>query len=182
MSDLLDTLFPADRPVRIQTPGRGENGFGMHPENIEGVGKRILDQIPTRWRTILTLEIQGIDKTQIAEMMQLTLGAISQITRDQRYIDFRNEYLAELDGDFLSMKPLAFAALKGGLQSSDENTALRASEQWFKGASFGGYSKTPEPSTTVTAEDVARQLLNITADNVQVNIHTHVGGDEDAPK
>lgn len=178
MNDLLNTLFPTDRPQRVTGEGRGS--FASHPEDISTAGKTALDQIPTRWRTILTLEIQGIDKTQIAEMMQLTPGAITNITRDQRYIDFRNEYLAELDGEFLSMKPLAFAALKGGLQSTDENTALRASEQWFKGASFGGYSKTPEPSTTVTAEDVARQLLNITADNVQVNItHNHVAEGDD---
>ncbi len=64
------------------------------------------------------------------------------------------------------MKPLAFAALKGGLNSHDENTALRASEQWFKAASFGGFSKTEAPTQTATAEDVARALML----GVQVNV------------
>ena len=102
--------------------------------------------------------------------MGLSTTTLSTITRDPRYIAYREAHLAALDAEFIQMKPLAFAALKAGLNSKDENTALRASEQWFKGAGFGGFSKEPQPSSHLTAEDVAAQLLQQI--NVTVNLNT----------
>lgn len=98
--------------------------------------------------------------------MQMSANAVSKITRREDYITYREQRLAELDNEFFAMKPLALAALRGGLNSLDENTALRASEQWFKGASFGGFAKNPEPARQQSAEDVVAQLLNA----VQVNV------------
>jgi hypothetical protein len=83
-----------------------------------------------------------------------------------------------MDAEFIAMKPLAFAALKNGLGSNDENTALRASEQWFKGAGFGGFAKDPVPQTRLTAEDVAAQLLAGLNVNVQVNVSSAAEGGE----
>jgi hypothetical protein len=105
----------------------------------------------------------------------MSAQGVSHITRDERYRRYRDERLSALDDEFFSMKPLALEALKGGLTSHDENTALRASEQWFKAASFGGYSKTEPPSTHLTAEDVARQLLGVQV-NVTVNTTSPVEG------
>lgn len=181
MSNLLDRLFPAVPPPPRKTV-RELVGIAIDESIRCKEGKQpIGDELSTRWRTILSLEMRGWNKLDIAEHIGLSHNAVVSATNDERYVAFRQEYLSEMDEEFVSLKPMALMALKNGLSSQDENTALRASEQWFKGASFGGYSKTPEPSTTVTAEDVARQLLNITADNVQVNItHNHVveGDDE----
>jgi hypothetical protein len=94
---------------------------------------------------------------------------VSQIVNDPRYIEYRERHLAELDSEFVQMKPLAFAALRQGLSSNDENTALRASEQWFKGAGFGGFAKDPAPTTRTTAEDVAAALIAGVQVNVTVN-------------
>lgn len=167
---LLDKHFPPPPEERhTYSPG---SGFAVAPENIDKSGKNVLEELSTRYRAVLSLELQGANKLAIAQRLGLSYITIQKITKDERYVKFRNEYLAALDDEFFAMKPLAFAALKGGLQSQDEDTALKASDQWFKAAGFGGYSKSPEPSSNVTAEDVVRQLLHVEADNVQININT----------
>lgn len=111
-------------------------------------------------------------QAQIAEGTGYSISHIHNIITDERYIKYREQHLTALDHEFVSMKPLAFAALKGGLGSADENTALRASEQWFKAAGFGGFAKNPEPPVRASAEDIVAQLLNINGD-VTVNIQNN---------
>lgn len=130
------------------------------------------DRIKTRWAAIYALELRGLDLKQIAEVLQLSSAAVSTTVNDPRYIAYREEHLTALDSEFVMMKPLAFNALKAGLNSQDENTALRASEQWFKGAGFGGFSKDPPVNRNVTAEDVAAQLLTGVQVNVAVQVNT----------
>lgn len=151
-----------------------------NPEHLKHPGRvpaNTSEQLTTKWRTVLSLEMQGHYKTDIAKITGMTFTAISKITNDPRYIEFRDNYIKDLDHEFLEMKPLAFNALRSALRSNDENTALRASEVWFKGSSFGGYSKEPAPNTNLTAEDVARKLLEVHADNVQINVGVKIGGE-----
>jgi hypothetical protein len=96
---------------------------------------------------------------------------------DERYLEYREQHLATLDQEFVAMKPLAFRALRGGLQSPDENTALRASEQWFKAANYGGFSKHERPAVSTSAEDIARELLR-GGINVQVNTQVNIPSDK----
>lgn len=141
-------------------------------DDIRRVGRHPITGLSTKWRTIMSLEMQGHTKAQIAKLVGMSTAGLCNVTTDPRYVEARDAYLRELDREFFEMKPQAFAALRSGLGSSDENTALRAAEVWFKGASFGGYSKTPPPDQNVTAEDVARQLLQVKAENVQININS----------
>jgi hypothetical protein len=164
MSKRLEHYFPA---VREQHTYREGSGFAVNPEGIFNGARGPVDGLTTRWRTILSLEMQGLPKNQIADLMKMSAAAVGNITRDPRYVEQREIYLAAIDKDFLAMKPLAFRALEKGLTSADEDTALKASDQWFRAAGFGGYSKRDEPSEKTTAEDVVRQLLQI---NVQVNV------------
>lgn len=172
MSDsnpLLERYFPPPPDGQHRhNPGAGEH-FG---DKRWQYGKSEIDELSTKYRAILSLEIQGISKNDIARRMGMSLQGVIRATSSQKYLDFRNNYLAGLDDEFFAMKPLAFAALKQGLSSQDEDTALKASDQWFKAAAFGGYSKTSEPHSNLTAEDVVRQLLHVQADNVQININT----------
>lgn len=181
MSDsqsILNQLFPAV-PVgtRKHVVSPGVNGVAAD-EKIRASGKhgkRTADDLKTSWAAIYTLELRGIPQKQIAEALNLAPSTVSNIVTDPRYLEYRERHLAALDQEFVAMKPLAFAALKGGLSSSDENTALRASEQWFKGAGYGGFSKTERASTGLTAEDVARALLG--GVNVQINTQVNVNKD-----
>lgn len=158
MSQLdLDTLFPAAPPgmSKHQKRAKSNNVVG-----VPGTGGKAAQEIKTRWAAMYSLELRGYDKKQIAEALGVSATTVSEVTCDPRYLAYREEHLAALDNDFVAMKPLAFAALSNGLRSADENTALRASEQWFKGASFGGFAKEPQQATTLTAEDVAKQILS----------------------
>jgi hypothetical protein len=177
MPKLLDRYFPgAPHQHEVSLTPRG---FAAHPENqLEGGEKHANteDSIPTVWRVALTLELQGTPKKIIAEKLGITYGGLCHILHDERYRAFRDNYLVEIDQEFLAMKPLAFDALRQGLKSPDEDTALKASDQWFRAAGFGGYSKREEPARQTTAEDVVRQLLNVSAENVQINVN--VGSDD----
>lgn len=164
----LEHYFP--RVEGLHSPGDG-HGFATHPENIVHDGHTALEGVSTKWRAILSLEIQGVPKNEIAQRVGMSAGGVSNITLDPRYIEFRDAYLASIDGEFFAMKPLAFEALRKGLMSGDEDTALKAADMWFRGGSFGGFSKRDEPPKNLTAEDVVRQLL-------QVNVQVNVGSDD----
>lgn len=164
---VLDELFPAVNRGRNFTR---DAHFTNHPEDAgRPSGTERADAISTRWAAICTLELQGRTHADIAQRVGMSVQGVSSATRHPRYKAYRDARLAELDDEFFAMKPLALDALRGGLKSNDENTALRASEQWFKAASFGGFSKTEAPPQTATAEDVARALMLGVQVNVSVN-------------
>lgn len=173
----LDEIFPAAPPhtkreiKRVRTGNHRDNPVSRG--EATGMSARTADNLKTRWAAVYALELRGINQKDIATALGLSAATVSAITNDERYIEYREKRMNELDAEFVMMKPLAFAALKSGLGSRDENTALRASEQWFKGAGFGGFAKDPTPQTHLTAEDVAVQLLQV---NVQVNVTTPEGG------
>lgn len=167
---LLDELFPSGGPRRQPTPSnrghdrlvRWEDGRLPAPE----------DELSTRHRMILTLEMQGHTQREIAEMLGYSSWqSVCQVVNTDRYKAYRDAYLTQFDDDFFAMKPLALDALRKGLRSADDNVALRASQQWFQGASFGGFAKTPVAPETTSAEDIARALVreaNLSV-NVQIN-------------
>jgi predicted XRE-type DNA-binding protein len=177
-SSILDQLFPPAPPHNRVPKIAGPGGFDDHPEHKNDKGRSRREEVTTRWAAVYALELRGLKQAQIAEALNLSPTGISRIVTDERYLEYRERHLAALDNEFVAMKPLAFAALKGGLTSSDENTALRASEQWFKGAGYGGFSKTERASTSLTAEDVARALLGGGV-NVQVNTQVNVASSKD---
>jgi hypothetical protein len=120
----------------------------------------------TRARTILSLEIRGHSKREIAQMIGMSASRVTQISRTDRYIEARDREFRSMDNEFISMKPAAFGALSNALHSRDQKVALAASETWFRTAGFMQYGK-GVGQQGVTAEDVAKQLLQV---NVQVNI------------
>lgn len=162
----LNDYFPAAEGKHSPQPAKA-HAFD-HTRSEGGATLVTAEDVPTKWRTILSLEMKGTPQTKIAEILGMTDCSVSRIRHDPRYIEYRDNYFDQLDRDFYDMKPLAFDALRAGLGSNDENVALRAAETWFKGANFGGYSRTAQSGSNVTAEDVARQLLQV---NVQVNVN-----------
>jgi hypothetical protein len=132
-------------------------------ESQLGLAKRGLR---TRARTILSLEIRGHSKREIAQMIGMSAQRVQQISRTDRYIEARDREFRAMDNEFIGMKPAAFVALSSALRSRDEKVALAASETWFRTAGFMQYGKGVGVQG-VTAEDVAKQLLQV---NIQVNV------------
>ena len=165
MTDLdLANLFPLST-VKRRDINNLPPGTGRKPDADD-------KPLSTRWRAILSLELRGFDKVDIAAKLGLTPYAISAATRDPRYIKEREELLGNADAAFLELKPLAIAALSNGLASTDENTALRASDQFFRVSGFGTYGKGASDDTAVTAESVARALVQ---QAIQVNVTVNTG-------
>lgn len=175
----LDQIFPPMAreddvvvPLRRNHPNLEANFKGTN----RGPGHRRTGQRPSlaRMRTILSLEIRGVPRIQIAESLGITQATVCRLARRPEYEKMREDVLMHWDGEFLAMKPLAFTALRNGLTSSEESVALKASDQWFHAAGFGGYSKSPPVDKSVTAEDVVRELMGI-----QVNVSVNVNNDGD---
>lgn len=181
-TSLLNKLFP-DTPAhtkqhRVKQGYNGRDNLLAYASGEGGSTAHTSEDVPTRWAAICTLEMRGLTHKAIAEAVGMASQSVTNIVNDERYIEYRERRLAVLDHEFVAMKPLAFAALKGALTSADENTALRASETWFKGAGFGGYSKREQQQTTLSAEDIAAALLrNASSPLVQVNTQVNVTTD-----
>lgn len=144
--------------------------FADHPERRQDGGSPHADVefIPTKWRSILSMEMQGLTKTEIASRLGMHQASVSMICRRPAYVSFRERHLGKLDADFFAMKPLALRALERGLTGTDDNTALKAADMWFSGARYQGYDKSKVTGQeTLSAEDVVKRLLQV---NVQVNI------------
>jgi hypothetical protein len=158
----LAELFPAafDKShVRASPPASLGNPSAVQP-------------LPTKARVVLQLQLRGLPKTEVARRLRLSEKQVQCITHTDRYIAARDVMLDRMDAEFLAMKPMTFNALRSGLQRSDENTALRASEQWMRAVGFMHHGKN-EAAQGVTAEDVAKQTLQL---NVNVNINRGTGG------
>ena len=130
----------------------------------QGLAKK---RLRTRARAILSLEIRGHSKKDIAEILGLTPVRVIQITRTDRYLEERDRQLGQLDSEFIGMKPAAFTALDNALRSRDQRLALAACETWFRTSGFMQYGKSSANSQGLTAEDVAKQLMQV---NIQVNV------------
>lgn len=153
-SEQLAQLFPAAYTPHIPIK-RGD----ILPDELRGKADP-RRPLRTKARMVLSLELRGKTTGEIAAQLGMHANTVSAITRTDRYIAAREVLLGRMDAEFSAMKPDAFRALSQGLRSRDENTALRASETWMKAAGFGQYGKGNQ-SQGLTAEDVARQLLQV---------------------
>lgn len=135
--------------------------------------------VTPRWEAIMTLDMRGFTAIEIADTLKMSADRVSTVRRTECYREAKAERLHALDDEFASMKPLALNALRRGLDNTaDDNIALRASEQWFKTAGYGSYSKT-ETATVVglTAESIAAAMLkqqinvSVTVNNGAASAH-----------
>lgn len=121
-------------------------------------------KMTTKYRSILSLELRGVNKTQIANMLGMTVGRISTITHLPEYIAERDKTLSGYDQDFLNLKGKAIEVLSDGLDpGGNMSDRLRAADMWFKAQGYGNghyAAKTinNDPGN-ITAEDIVRELL-----------------------
>lgn len=160
MSELAK-LFPEAYTPRTPSLKKGNDNL---PKSS---GRKPVDYLTTRHRMILTLELRGKDKTEIAQLLGMSLTGVVHACRTEKYIAAREKLLGDADQEFMNMKPAALAALRRGLDAREDSVALHASETWMKAAGFMQYGK-GQGQQGVTAEDVAAQLL-------QVNININTG-------
>lgn len=144
---------------------------GQTPYEILHAGKRSpgTRSLGPRWRAVMAFQMRGFTNEEIARQVRISPGRIGIVTRTERYQQEFEARLKDLDNDFLAMKPLALEALKSGLKAADANTALRASDQFFKVSGYMGYGKQQEAPNSARSEDVARQLIALSRTSVHVH-------------
>lgn len=130
----------------------------------------VLKPLSTKWRTILSMEMRGISKREIAANLQAAYATIVSITNSPRYIAFREQQLGDADDEFINLKPAAVAALRNAITSDDAALAARTAIDFFKLSGYGGH---PADGTAATAETVAARLfesaqITITQNNITV--------------
>jgi hypothetical protein len=110
---------------------------------------------------VMSLELRGFRQKEIATVLEMSEHTVANIVHRQSYKDELRRKLADIDDEFLRMKPKAFRALDNGLCSADEGVGLRAADMWFKGMGFKGFGRETgdTAASRVTAEDIAMQLL-----------------------
>jgi hypothetical protein len=159
------------RAAPQRTPrNRGIDPTDEHRANsLAARRQNIKRSVPHRWDTILTLDLAGWSSIEIAEHIRMTPSRVSFARSTERYKEEKARRLTNLDHDFVSLKPLAINALRQGLVSTDENAALRASEQWFKTAGYGSHGQQQDAAQGLTAEGIAAAIVRQSV-SVTVNI------------
>jgi len=171
MTDILDDVREALRPTPHVT--RACNAQNMRHngrprlEDVKPLPNGLLP-LSTKWRTVLSLELRGMTKKDIAAKLDTTPITISWITRQQRYIDHRDFLLKQADEEFFNLKPTALNAIRTGLNSSDEKTASQNARWYFETLGYGAARE----AASVTAEDVIGRLFENA--NVTIEQHAHV--------
>jgi hypothetical protein len=121
-----------------------------------------LRQLSFRDRQVLSLELQGLRKTDIAVRLGLHPVHVSNITLAPNYLAARD---ALLDNQIAAMirglLPQAVRTLEDGLHSRHEHIRLAAAGMTFKILGYMHHGKECEAHANggITAEDVCRQLL-----------------------
>jgi hypothetical protein len=171
--DLRKLLSTEDTPRR-------RIGSGIYQTGADGLAARMLKvrksikpgEVSSRWETVMTLDIRGFSLAEIHERTGISVNRICVLRRTERYREAKAARLHAIDDDFVSLKPLAMDALRRGLNDvTDNNVALRASEQWFKTAGYGQHGKTGDAPAGATAESIAAAILK-----QQINVTVNVNG------
>lgn len=139
-------------------------------------GREHLKPLSTKWRTILTLELRGRTKLEIAQQLGRSYGSIVNITNTVRYREYRDEMLLHVDEEFLNLKPMAYNALRCGLGSPDERTASQNARWYFETL---GYGKSERANEGATAEEIVGLIFKRAQITLEQHAHLHVGEESD---
>jgi hypothetical protein len=135
--------------------------------------------LPPKQRMILSLQLHGFRRKEIAERLGMHENSVSRVVHSKRYLDAFDARLDELDAEFLRLKPAALRALADGLNSRDEVIKLRAAEVWFKLTGQGGYGRDgSDAGPKATAEDIAQALLAAGGGTVTIRAEPHTQAEE----
>lgn len=144
---------------------------------IRNAGRDQLKPLSTKWRTILTLELRGRTKLEIAQQLGRSYGSIVNITNTVRYREYRDEMLLHVDEEFLNLKPIALLALRNGLTSLDEKTSSQNARWYFESL---GYGSRQQDNDGATAEEIVSRIFERASVVIEQHAHLHVNGTKDA--
>ena len=117
--------------------------------------RRDYSKLTERERAVLILKLFGAKHREIADRVGCHWKHVSRIVHLRRFQEEYERLFERFGAMFLELGPKALQAFERGLDSGDDNTALRAAAMWFARADDVRRNVAPKAS----AEDLARHLL-----------------------
>ena len=108
-------------------------------------------------RKLIGYHLRGLTATEINYITGFAESAIYRILNDPLSQAYIHAHTAGADMELEALAPLAVGAIRNGLDSSDERTALNAADKFFKATGRYGKMETAKE----TAEDVIMRMLSI---------------------
>jgi len=140
----------------------------LYPADTDDVSASLvpqLRQLTVRARQVLSLELQGLRKIDIAVRLGLHENYVGQITGTPSYITARNAMLdRDINAMIRGLTPMAIRTLEEGFQSPNEYIRMAAAGMIFKILGFMHHGKECDAYANggVTAEDICKRLLENT--------------------
>ena len=108
-------------------------------------------------RRMIAMHLRGMANKDIALVTGYSEMRISHVLRDDLSLAYINAHMQGTEMELAALAPMAVDALRNGLCSNDEKTALLAADKFFKAS--GKYNQATEAKET--AEDVIMRMLAI---------------------
>lgn len=122
-------------------------------------GAKKLHKLGTKHKKAIALHLAGYRNLDISEMLQMPPSWVSITLRDPLARAVIESYHADNDDRLAALYPQAIDAVQRSLLSSDYKAALKASEIFFK--TQGKFKEGEKREKNITAEDVARQIVQV---------------------
>lgn len=117
-------------------------------------------------RVVLELHLCGLTAEQVAQKTGYSVPAVYTILSREDIIGLRQQIMAYYDQEFEALFPDVIIAVREGLCSDDMGQRLDAAKTWLK--AHGKFSSEPKQG----------QQINLTAEDIVVNILNQRSGDE----
>lgn len=127
------------------------------------IGKRKADgamklkRLKAIHRVMIAHHLRGMSNRDIAFVTGFDEFAIGRVLRDPLSQAYIQEHLSGTEMELAALQPMAVDAVRRGLNSDDDRTALNAADKFFKAT--GQYAK--GETSKDTAEDVIVRALGI---------------------
>ena len=122
-------------------------------------GAAKLKKLNLNHRRLIALVLQGYSNNDIALVLTLTVSRVSIIRNAPLVQEVLSRHLDDCDQQLSALLPAAVDAVKRGLDSGNPKDSLRAADLLFK--TQGKFKEGGEDKQNVTAEDVARQIIEV---------------------
>ncbi len=91
-----------------------------------------LKSLTVRHRQIIALHLQGIAGTRIGEALNCSVGTVYHTINDPLARKVIDHYISGVENDLEALLPLAVDAVRSGLESTSDDTKLKAVDKFSK--------------------------------------------------
>ena len=122
-------------------------------------GAKPLKKITLKHRLLIALFVRGYSNNEVALQLKMTPSWVSTLRHDPKISEIIDRHIAEADEHIAALMPKVAEKLSQILDSSDNQHVLGAIDKVLK--TQAKYKEAGGDQNLVTAEDVARQIIEV---------------------